>query len=53
MHVYLCMPPPLANRPMLDEEIARFQDNIKPYWLTPARDKLALPNSSVPLSGQY
>lgn len=27
--------------PLLDDQISRFVDNIKPYWLTPARDKLA------------
>ena len=26
--------------PMLDEEIGRFQHAMKPYWLTPAREKM-------------
>lgn len=26
--------------PRLDDQISRFQHNIKPYWLTPARDEI-------------
>ena len=29
-----------ASFPLLDDEIARFKDNIKPYWLTPVRGNL-------------
>ena len=30
-----------ASFPLLDAEIARFTDNIKPYWLTPVRGNLS------------
>ena len=29
-----------ASFPLLDDEISRFRDNIKPYWLTPVRGNL-------------
>ena len=51
-------PVPLINHemgnfvswPMLEDEISRFAHNIKPYWLTPAYNKIASKNSSIALS---